>query len=120
MNEHNDCSEQIKKLNPSQGDLLVVTTPGYLSQDQRKTAQETLRPLAERLGCALLVLEGGATAEIKPSGNALLAEMQKQTAILEGMAEQQAILLQELAGDDSDDDQQPLAYMDGTPIRGAD
>lgn len=50
---------------------------------------------------------------------AILSEQTKQTAILERMAEQQSLLIQALAEDQSeqDPDAQPATYMDGTPCR---
>lgn len=49
----------------------------------------------------------------------LLSESKKQTAILERMEQQQTLLIQALAEDQSeqDPDNQPLTYMDGTPCR---
>lgn len=49
---------------------------------------------------------------------AILEEQKKQTAILELMAEQQALLIQALAeGDGPDPDVEPETYMDGSPCR---
>lgn len=49
---------------------------------------------------------------------AILDEQKKQTAILERMASQQALLIQALAEDQGQDpDAMPLTYMDGTPCR---
>ncbi|MBE8590831.1 hypothetical protein IQK56_07745 [Pseudomonas sp. MAFF 301449] len=47
----------------------------------------------------------------------MLAEMKKQTALLERMETNQSILIQALAEDqaDQDPDARPLTYMDGTP-----
>ncbi|WP_028619172.1 hypothetical protein [Pseudomonas canadensis] len=49
----------------------------------------------------------------------MLAEMKKQTALLERMETQQALLIQALAEDqaEQDPDALPLTYMDGTPCR---
>ena len=49
---------------------------------------------------------------------AILEEQKKQTATLELMAEQQALLIQALAeGDGPDPDVEPETYMDGSPCR---
>lgn len=118
MNEPNDYSSQVQQLRPSPGDLLVIYPKTAMTREQHQLTVQTLKPLAERLGCTILVSQPDIEVAIQPGSAALLAEMQKQTAILEAMAEQQAILLQELAGDERDDDRQPLAYMDGSPIKG--
>lgn len=48
----------------------------------------------------------------------MLAEMRKQTAILERMERQQGLLIQALAEDQAEDpDAPPSTYMDGTPCR---
>lgn len=49
----------------------------------------------------------------------MLAEMKKQTALLERMEVHQAMLIQALAEDqvEQDPDARPLTYMDGTPCR---
>lgn len=49
----------------------------------------------------------------------MLAEMKKQTALLERMEAHQALLIQALAEDqaEQDPDARPLTYMDGTPCR---
>lgn len=49
----------------------------------------------------------------------MLAEMKKQTALLERMETHQALLIQALAEDqaEQDPDARPLTYMDGTPCR---
>jgi hypothetical protein len=48
----------------------------------------------------------------------MLAEMRKQTAILERMERQQSLLIQALAEDQGEDpDAPPSIYMDGTPCR---
>lgn len=48
----------------------------------------------------------------------MLAEMRKQTAILERMERQQSLLIQALAEDQGEDpDAPPSTYMDGTPCR---
>jgi hypothetical protein len=49
----------------------------------------------------------------------MLAEMKKQTALLERMETHQALLIQALAEDqaEQDPDARPLTYMDGSPCR---
>lgn len=50
--------------------------------------------------------------------NQILGEQVKQTAILERMAEQQGLLIQALAEDqtEQDPDALPATYMDGSPV----
>ncbi|WEA21955.1 hypothetical protein [Pseudomonas juntendi] len=49
----------------------------------------------------------------------LLAEQQKQTALLEQIATQNLALIEALADDQvQDDDTPPLNYLSGAPIRG--
>lgn len=113
-------SEQIEKLIPNKGDLLVVTYPRPLTVEQRKRVIDGLTPLADRLGVQLLALEGGATAQLQPGMHSLMEEQKKQTAILERMAEQQLLLIQALADeqDDQDPDALPTSYLDGKPVHG--
>ncbi|MDQ2487652.1 MULTISPECIES: hypothetical protein [Pseudomonas] len=48
----------------------------------------------------------------------LLAELQKQTSLLEQIAAQNLALIEALAdGDDVDPDAEPGTYLDGTPCR---
>lgn len=112
-----NTSEQIEKLSPNKGDLLVVSYPCPLTVEQRKRVIDGLTPLADRLEVQLLALEGGATAQLQPGLHALLEEHKKQTAILERMADQQSLLIRALAEDqgEQDPDARPLTYMDGTP-----
>ncbi|WP_300747502.1 hypothetical protein [Pseudomonas sp.] len=119
MSEQENYSDQIKKVSPQKGDLLVVTSPHPLTLEQRKRMSESLSPLVDRLGVQMLVLDGGATAQLQPGMQGLLDEQKKQTAILERMAEQQSLLIQALAEDqgEQDPDARPLTYMDGTPCR---
>lgn len=47
-----------------------------------------------------------------------MLEAQQQTnRLLEKIASQQAQLIQALAEDDADPDDEPVTYMDGSPIR---
>lgn len=49
----------------------------------------------------------------------ILAELKKQTALLERIETHQAMLIQALAEDqgEQDPDARPVTYMDGTPCR---
>ncbi|MBK3454940.1 MULTISPECIES: hypothetical protein [Pseudomonas] len=48
----------------------------------------------------------------------MLAELKKQTALLERMEKQQGLLIQALADDQGEDpDATPATYMDGSPCR---
>ncbi len=118
MSEQETFSHQIKKLNPKQGDLLVVTIPTILSAEQRQNAQAVIEARANRLGFQALVLDGGVTACLQPNMVELLAEQQKQTALLEKIATQNLALIEALA-DEADDDQDapPTHYLDGTPCQ---
>ncbi|CAH0650400.1 MULTISPECIES: hypothetical protein [Pseudomonas] len=119
MSEHEAYSQQIEKLNPKQGDLLVISIPQILTQEQRENAQPVMQAQAERLGFQALVLDGGITAQLQPNIADLLAEQQKQTALLEQIATQNQALIQALADDvDSDLDAVPLTYLNGAPVGG--
>lgn len=119
MSEHEAYSQQIEKLNPKQGDLLVISIPQILTQEQRENAQTVMQAQAERLGFQALVLDGGITAQLQPNIADLLAEQQKQTALLEQIATQNQALIQALADDvDSDLDAVPLTYLNGAPVGG--
>ena len=119
MSERESCLDQIQKVSPKKGDLLVVTCPSPLTMEQRKRMTDSLAPMADRMDVQVLVLDGGATAQLQPGIQGLLDEQKKQTAILERMAEQQSLLIQALAEDqgEQDPDAPPLTYMDGTPCR---
>lgn len=48
----------------------------------------------------------------------MLAELKKQTALLERMEKQQSLLIQALADDQGEDPDAPqMTYMDGSPCR---
>nr|WP_176739296.1 hypothetical protein [Pseudomonas sp. NBRC 111126] len=58
------------------------------------------------------------TAQLQPSVCDLLAEQQKQTALLEQIATQNLALIETLAeGEGADPDAQPSTYLDGSPCR---
>ena len=118
MSERQSFSEQIEKVSPMKGDLLVVTWAYPLTLEQRQKMAASLTPMAERLGVQLLVLDGGATAQLQPGVSGLLEEQRKQTVILERMAEQQLLLIQALADNgDEDHDVVLSTYIDGSPCR---
>lgn len=117
MSEQFNYSDQIQKMNPGAGELLIVTAPSQLSLEQRQKMADNLAPLADRLGVQLLVLDGGFTAQLQPSFSELLSEQKKQTAILERMERQQGLLIHALAEDQGEDpDAPPSTYMDGTRV----
>jgi hypothetical protein len=110
--------EQIQKLEPKQSDLLTISVPLPLKQEQRERLEANLRPLVQRMGCELIVLEAGITAQLQPNMADLLAEQQKQTALLEQIATGQLALIEALADDEGEDpDAPPRTYLDGTPCR---
>lgn len=118
MSEQEAYSQQIEKLSPKQGDLLVISIPHLLTQEQREKAQAVMQAQAERLGFQALVLDGGITAQLQPNMADLLMEQKKQTALLETIASQNLALIEALAdGDVPDPDALPAAYLDGSPCR---
>ncbi|MPQ84499.1 hypothetical protein F0170_11175 [Pseudomonas sp. MAFF 730085] len=118
MSEHNNYSDQIQKMSPKKGDLLVVTSPHHLTLEQRKRMADSLTPFADRLGVQVLALEGGATAQLQPNIQGLLDEQKKQTALLEQIAKQQILMIEVLADeqDEQDPDAPPMTYMDGRKV----
>lgn len=118
MSEQNDYSDQIQKVSPKKGDLLVVTSPHHLTMEQRKRMAEGLAPLADRLGVQVLALDGGATAQLQPGIHGLLDEQKKQTALLEQIARQQILMIEALADEqgEQDPDDMPMTYMDGSKV----
>lgn len=120
MGEQEAFSQQIKQLSPSQGDLLVISVPNILTQDQLQKIQVSLQAQAEQLGYKTLVVYDGITAQLQPSIADLLAEQQKQTALLEKIAGQNLDLIVALSEGDSDDAIDALVptYLNGSPIRG--
>ena len=116
MSEQLNYSQEMQKLSPSKGDLLVISVPIHLTAALRSKVEQSLAPTAERLGVELLVLEGGLTASLQPGMSGLMAEQAKQTALLERLVDQQALLIQAMAEDVMEDpDAKPLSYMDGSP-----
>ncbi|MCO7575338.1 MULTISPECIES: hypothetical protein [Pseudomonas chlororaphis group] len=119
MNEHGTCSQQIEKLSPKTGDLLVVSIPHLMTKEQRERMSSALQAHAERMGFKALVLDGGATAQLQPDLGELLAEQRKQTALLEQIATQNLALIEALADDQGlDPEQQPMSYLSGAPVHG--
>ena len=111
-------NEQIKKLSPKQGDLLVVNVPFPIKAEVRERLTQHLAGTADRLNCELIVLEAGITAQLQPSFSDVLAEQQKQTALLEQIATQNLVLIEALAdGGDADPDAPPSTYLSGAPCR---
>ena len=118
MSEHEAFSHQIEKLSPKQGDLLVINVPFPIKGEVRELLTQQLAGTAVRLNCELVVLEAGITAQLQPSFSDLLAEHQKQTALLEQIVAQNLALIEALADEGgSDPDASPLTYLDGSPCR---
>lgn len=118
MSEHDNYSQQIEKLSPRAGDLLVVSIPHQMTKDQRERMGAALQAHAERMGFKALVLDGGATAQLQPNLGELIAEQRKQTAVLEQIALNQIALIEALAEDQGlDPDLQPMSYLNGAPCR---
>lgn len=110
-------AEQIDKLNPKRGDLLVVNVPFPIKAEVRERLTQHLAGTVDRLQCELIVLEAGITAQLQPSMSDLLAEQQKQTVLLETIASQNLALIEALAdGEGADPDAQPLTYLSGAPV----
>ncbi|WP_269805885.1 MULTISPECIES: hypothetical protein [Pseudomonas] len=119
MSEQQAYSEQIQKLNPKKGDLLVINVPFPIKAEVRERLTQHLAGTADRLNCELIVLEAGITAQLQPSFSDVLAEQQKQTALLEQIATQNLALIEALAYDQTQDDDTPqLNYLSGAPIQG--
>jgi hypothetical protein len=120
MSEPSSYSEQIQKLMPAPGDLLVLSLSTPLTREQREKMSASFSELVKTLGCKMVMLEPGMSLSLQPDPAALLAEMRKQTAILESMSEQQVQLLEALAeGEQGEEpDTEPSTYLDGTPIVG--
>lgn len=114
-----NVADQIEKLSPKKGDLLVVSVPFPIKADVRERLTQHLAGTADRLQCELIVLEAGITAQLQPSVSDLLAEQQKQTALLEQIANQNLALIEALAEDSAiDPDELPRThYLDGSPCR---
>ncbi|ORL58103.1 hypothetical protein [Pseudomonas putida] len=78
--------ESIEKLSPEQGDLLVISVPHALAQEQREKMAKSFAPLVESLGVHLLIMDGGVTAQLQPNMAGLLAVQEKQVELLERIA----------------------------------
>lgn len=112
-------TDQIEKMSPKKGDLLVVNVPFPIKAEVRERLTQHLAGTADRLNCELVVLEAGITAQLQPSVSDLLAEQRKQTALLEQIATQNLALIEALADDNGlDEDAPQLNYLSGAPIYG--
>jgi hypothetical protein len=118
MNEPEKFLEQVQKLSPSEGDLLVIYPEQMLTLEQHQRVVRSLTPFAESIGCRILVSQPGHHVALHPDPGAVLAEMRKQTSFLASMAERLDLLIQAMAeGEPEDPDAPPLRYMDGTLCR---
>lgn len=116
MSGQENYSDQIEKLSPKKGDLLVISVPLILKDGQREKIAAMLKGTADRLDCEVLVLEAGVTAELHPRHGDMLAEQQKQTQLLQQIADNQAVLIQAMAEEQEPDDEAPPShYLDGSP-----
>ena len=112
-------TDQIQKMSPKKGDLLVISVPFPLKAEVREKLAETLKGTTDRLDCELLVLEAGVTAQLQPSVSELLAEQKKQTSLLEQIATQNLALIEALSDDQVADAAVPMTYLSGAPVRDA-
>ncbi|WP_447651567.1 hypothetical protein [Pseudomonas abietaniphila] len=120
MNEQHNYSEQIRKLSPMPGDLMVMNVSNALTPIQRERITEALGPLAKKLGCQLMLLEPGMTLSLQIDPVAVMAEQKKQTALLEQLVEQQSALLDAMADDvRADEEDRQTTYLDGSPMNEA-
>lgn len=120
MSEQPSYSEQIQKMSPKQGDLLVLNLMTPPTTQQRERMTTGLVPFAQSLGCRLIILEPGMTLSLHVDPAAQFAEQQRQTALLEQLVEQQAALLDAMADDVRADEEGPQTnYLDGSPILGS-
>jgi hypothetical protein len=107
--------DQIQKLSPNEGDLLVIYPEQMLSLEQHQRVVKSLSPFAESIGCKILVSQPGHHVALHPDPGAVLAEMRRQTKILSSMSDRFDLLIQAMAEDEPEDpDAQPRRYMDGS------
>ena len=54
-----DLEFDLSTLRPEPGDLLVITTRQYLTNEQRAKLEAVVLPKLQALGCKAIVLDGG-------------------------------------------------------------
>ena len=91
-------------------DLLILTTPGQLSQQQLKKMQPVLGEMGQRLGMNVQLFGGDVTArverDLQPLVDALTAQTEMMGRLVLALADSGA----------EDEPEAPRTYMDGTPL----
>lgn len=95
--------------------LLIVSTPMSLTADVRERIMSHLEGLGERIGYEVAVFDGGFKAEVDSSQ----AVLEQLTIIANGQAQANqllAALVDALAEEPGDPDQEPRTYLNGQPV----
>ena len=91
--------------------LLVVRAKGRLTLEQMNNIQSLLTPIAEKMGITPLVvdegLDVGVHSDIRPLLEEQLVEQRQTNQLL-------LMLIEAMGEEDSDPDDEPVTYMDGT------
>lgn len=104
----------------SQKSLMVVKLSKAITRDFAKSLTESLRPVADAIGCEPVVAGEGVEVEVHRDLQPLIGAIKEQTAAVTKLAEQNQILISALLEDEArendDGDEAAVAtYLDGSP-----
>lgn len=100
--------------------LLTVSSGGrVLAHDKVEALRDSLEPVADSLGCELLILSGGLDVEVHQDLRPVVAAIEDNTAAVRQMAEACMALVNAMAMED-EDDHPPVYHLDGSPVQGLD
>lgn len=93
-------------------ELLVIKTSAVLTSQQRDVCRQVFEPLAEKLGVMCTLLDGGLDAEVHRDNDPLLTQILEE----QRKTNQLLLMLVEALGEESEQDEEPSTYMDGSRV----
>lgn len=94
--------------------LLVFSTVEILSDQKKDRISQELAPIADELGCAATIIDGGNALEMQHDIRPLVDAVLEQTASVSRMIQAIMSLVSAIADDEGVDESM---YLDGTPNR---
>jgi hypothetical protein len=95
--------------------LLTVSCDVPVSEKLHQRLMQHLNPIADSIGCAVLVLDKGLSASVQHDLAPLIDAITDQTKAIQALANSNTALIRAMA-DEPEQDQEPMTYMDGRPI----
>lgn len=93
--------------------LLLVKVSERLTVEQMERIRSCISPLAEKMGMQLAIcdegMDIGIASDLAPTLNRLLEEQVQTNQLL-------MMLIEAMGEEDADPDDEPVTYMDGTPV----